>query len=809
MKNINVKLAIRFFLKDRLYSIINLLGLSLGLCSVFFIALFVADELAYDDFQKPNVYRIALERFFSDSQVEYATTPQPYGYTVSEEYPEVEKAARAIDMGAAYKIENESKELAFRESNLMLADSNFLEVLSIPMVSGSLTALNEPYTMVLNQSMAVKYFGNAECVGKKLVINDTIEYTVTGVTEDMREQSHLDYDVLISWNTFPPQQSPYLWVSYTTHNYLQLRADVDPKKVEGKLNLVTKKYIGPTVESLIHKTFEEYEAAGNIHRFFLEPVRDIHLSGNKRGEMQANGDKQYVILFGAVGACILLLAAINFTNLTTARSMKRAKEVGIRKTLGSSKASLFVQFFSESIWMSLMAGIIGMVMLLTLLPQFNLIAGKNISIQTFDWFFSGTIFLIIIFLLGFFSGVYPAIFLSSFNAVSILKGEITRGKSNNIFRNALVVVQFSISVFMIIGSILINRQVDFMINKNLGFEKDRILTINRANLLGASFMAFQNEVADIPGVRGVTSSMHVPGRQVGGATFEAIGFPNTDRHLAGVIFGAKNFIDAYGIELIAGRGFENLRNDSASVIINETALNLVGWKDPIGQKIRPAGMEEREIIGVVKDFHFNSLHQKITPLMIFGFDLAQNLNLQNFPPVISINLDGAANAQAVVQQATARWNERVQDELMDYTFLHSEYDELYRAEIKFKEIFFIFSLLAIFIALMGVLGLSTFFALQRTKEIGIRKVLGATVGNLVWVLALDFLKMIVLANLITWPVSYYLLNKWLEQFPYEVTLSPEVFVLGGVLSALLVMVAVSYQSLKSAFANPVYSIRSD
>ena len=238
--------------------------------------------------------------------------------------------------------------------------------------------------------------------------------------------------------------------------------------------------------------------------------------------MQANGDKQYVILFGLVGVCILLLAAINFTNLTTARSMKRAKEVGIRKTLGSSKASLFLQFFSESIWMCLMAGIFGMVILLMLLPQFNLIAGKNISIQTFDWFFYTSIFLMIIFLLGLFSGIYPAVFLSSFNAVSILKGEITRGKSNNIFRNALVVVQFSISVFMIIGTILINRQVDFMINKNLGFEKDQILTINRANLLGSSYMTFQDEVADIPGVKGVTSSMHVPGFQMGSATFEAI-----------------------------------------------------------------------------------------------------------------------------------------------------------------------------------------------------------------------------------------------------------------------------------------------
>lgn len=809
MKNLNVKLAIRFFLKDRLYSIINLLGLSLGLCSVFFIALFVADELAYDSFQKPNVYRVALERFFSESQMEYATTPQPMSYALSDDFPEVEKAARALNMGVTYKIENEEKELAFRESNILRADSNFLEVLSIPMVEGDLLALNDPYATVINQSMAIKYFGNTPCLGKKLVINDTIEYTVTGVTEDMREQSHLDFDFLISWNTFPPTQSPYLWVSYTTHNYIQLRPDVDPAQFESKLDIIVKRYIGPQVESLISKTFAEYEKAGNIHRFFLQPVKEIHLSGNKRGEMQANGDEQYVILFGAVGVCILLLAAINFTNLTIARSMRRAKEVGIRKTLGSSRTSLFVQFFSESIWMCLIAGAIGLVVLIVLLPQFNLIAGKNISLQNFNWPVYGSLFLVVVFLLGLFSGVYPSLFLSSFNAVSILKGEITRGRSNNLFRNALVVVQFSISVFMIIGTILINRQVNFMINKNLGFEKDQILTINKANLLGTSFVSFKNEIAEMQGVKGVTSSMHVPGRQVGGATFEALGFPTTDRHLAGLIFGEKNFIDTYGIELIAGRSFENLRNDSASVIINETALNLVGWENPIGQKIRPAGMNELEIIGVVKDFHFNSLHQKITPLLIFGFDVDQNPRIQNFPPVISVNLNATANTPAIVEKLNIRWRERVHDEPMEYTFLSAEYDDLYRAEIKFKEIFFIFSLLAIFIALMGVLGLSTFFALQKTKEIGIRKVLGAPVSNLVLVLAMDFLKMIVLANIITWPISYYLLDKWLAQFPYEIALSAEVFVIGGVLSALLVIVAVSYQSLKSAFANPIHSIRND
>ncbi|MEQ8574815.1 MAG: FtsX-like permease family protein, partial [Fulvivirga sp.] len=376
------------------------------------------------------------------------------------------------------------------------------------------------------------------------------------------------------------------------------------------------------------KTIEEYEAAGNIHNFYLQPLSSIHLNSNLQFEMKPNGDMQYVILFSIIGIFILAIASINFTNLSTARSIRRAKEVGIRKTLGSTKQGLFVQFFTESTILCTVSGIIGFILFSLLLPQFNTLAGKELSIEQIDWLVYGPVFVIIIFLVILFSGSYPALFISSFNVVKILKGQVTQGKSNNILRNTLIILQFSISIFLIIGTLIVNKQVDFLINKKLGFKKEKLLTINDTNLLGSSFLSFKNSIEQMSGVNEVSASFHVPGRQVSGLTFEAIGRPSTERYQCGQITGDKNFINTYGLEIVAGRGFEEQRNDSLNVIINETAANEIGWENPIGQKIRPTTAGEVEIIGVIKDFHFNSLHERIRPLIMFGVDL-ENLTNRN------------------------------------------------------------------------------------------------------------------------------------------------------------------------------------
>ncbi|HNP18071.1 MAG TPA: ABC transporter permease [Fulvivirga sp.] len=811
MKNINLNLAIRFFKKDRLFSIINLLGLSIGLACVYFIAIYVNDELSYDNYQQDNVFRIALERHFPNNQVSYAVTPLPLSYAVKHDFPEVVQASRALPIGIDYKIENEEKNISFREGNVLAADSGFLELMSIPILSGKKNALDQPYSVVITDKMAQKYFGSQQILGRKLLMNDTLEYTITAVVKDMSKVSHLEFDFILSWSTFPfdSQNTNYQWVSYSTYNYIKLRNDVTPEKFEKQLQLVVTKYIGPQIESILSKPYSEYEAAGNIHNFFLQPVKSIHLNSHLQFEIKPNGDGQYILLFSIVGAFILIIAAINFTNLSTARSIKRAKEVGIRKTLGSTRKALFVQFFTESSVLCLMSGILGALLFMVMLPYFNQIAGKDLSITQIDWVIYGPMFALIIALMSLLSGAYPAFFISSFNVVKILKGQVTQGKSKNLMRNLLVILQFSISIFLIIGTIIINRQVNYLMHKKLGFDKDQILTINDANLLGSSYLSFKNDLVQLPGISSVSSSFQVPGRQVGGTTFEAVGRPSTERFQTAILNADKNFITTYGLDIVEGRGFEQLRNDSLSVIINETAAKIVGWKNPIGQKLILAAGNEFEVIGVVNDFHFNSLHEKIRPMLLFGFDLERISNQQVYPPVISIQFDPNSNMTGNLNEISKIWDLRVSDEKLAYSFLDEEYDQLYRAEQRFGDIFLIFTVIAIFIALIGVIGLSSFFAVQKTREIGIRKVLGASMQNLIIIMSKDYVRMIIVSNLIAWPLAYIALNKWLENYPYEINITVDIFILAGLVSGALVLLATGYQSIKSALKNPVNAIRID
>ena len=809
MKGINLLLAFRFFKKDKLFTIINLLGLSIAIACIYFIALFVNDELSFDNYHQDNVYRIALERFFPNAQTSYATTPQPLGYTMQREFSDVQQTSRALPI-SNFRFENEAKDISFLEEDVLAVDSNFLEVLSIPIKAGELTALEEPFNMAVTEEMAIKYFGTDQVLGQKLLVNDTSEYTITAVVEDVSRKSHLEFDFLLSWESFSFDQfSAFEWVSYNTYNYIKLKDGVDPREFEKLFHTVVVKYLGPPVEAYLGKTIEEYEAAGNIHNFYLQPLSSIHLNSNLQFEMKPNGDMQYVILFSIIGLFILAIASINFTNLSTARSIRRAKEVGIRKTLGSTKQSLFVQFFTESTILCTVSGILGFILFSLLLPQFNTLSGKELSIEQIDWLIYGPVFIVIIFLVSLFSGSYPALFISSFNVVKILKGQVTQGKSNNILRNTLIILQFSISIFLIIGTLIVNKQVDFLINKKLGFKKEQLLTINDTNLLGNSFLSFKNSIEQMPGVNEVSASFHVPGRQVAGLTFEAIGRPSTERYQCGQITGDKNFINTYGLEIVAGRGFEEQRNDSLNVIINETAAKEIGWENPIGQKIRPTTAGEVEIIGVIKDFHFNSLHERIRPLLLFGVDLDNLANRNIVLPVITVQFEPGIDIQKTIADITKLWDERVPTEQLNYSFLNQEYDELYRSETRFGDIFLTFAVIAIFIALIGLIGLSSFFAIQKTREIGIRKVLGASVNSLVFLMSREFVKLLVVANLLAWPIAYYVLDDWLQQYPYDVTISFDIFLMAGVLSLILVLLTTGYQSIKSAIANPVKSIRTE
>ncbi|MEQ8927744.1 MAG: FtsX-like permease family protein [Fulvivirga sp.] len=802
-------IAIRFFKKDRLFTLINLFGLSTAISCVYFIALFVTDEMSYDNYHKDNIYRIALERHFPNGQRSYAATPMTLGYTMQLEYPEVEMASRAFQL-QDFRIENETNEKIFIEDEILAVDSNFLELLSVPIIAGEISALDQPYTLALTDEMALKYFGHEPALGKKLVVNDTIEYTVGAVLDNYNDRSHLEFDFLMSWNSFPfDENSSTVWVAYNTYNYVQLSEDTGYTNFTDQFQNIVIKYIGPPVEAYLGKTIEEYEAAGNLHKFFFQPIDDIHLTSNLQFEMQPNGDIQYVYLFSIIGMFIMAIAAINFTNLSTARSVKRAKEVGIRKTLGSTKKELFLQFFLESTAICTIAGVLGIVIFIFLLPEFNELAGKNLLLGQLNWFIYGPLFLFVIAVISIISGSYPALFMSSFNVVKILKGQVTKGKSNHILRNMLIITQFAISIFLIIGTLVVTEQVKFLIGKRLGYDKEQILTIDNANQLGTSFQSFKNELVNISGIELVSSSFQIPGRQVIGATFEAIGRPSTERHQSGNILSDKDFVNTFGLEVIQGRNFDINRNDSLKVLINETAVAEVGWEDPIGQRIRQSNGVEMEIIGVIKDFHFSSLHEKIRPLIVQNYDLDNLENQQIFPSNISVRLRKNADVNSVIAGMDNLWDRYVTSEKLSSVFLDDEYKQLYNSETKFGNIFLVFAVLAITIAIIGLIGLSSFYAVQKTREIGIRKVLGASLNNLIYIMTKDFIKLLIVANLISWPIAYFVLNSWLSNYPYDITITFEFFLIAGAASIILVLLATGYQSIKSALVNPVKSIRTE
>ncbi|MEQ8924374.1 MAG: ABC transporter permease [Fulvivirga sp.] len=813
MKNINFTIAFRFFKKDRLFTIINLLGLSIGLACVYFITLYVTDETSYDSFIGEDVYRVALNRELPNESHDFAISPAPLCVTFKHEFPAVEQASRVLYTPEInFKVENEEKDISFREEKIYFADSSFVELLSIPVINGVEEPLSQPYSAVFTDKFAIKYFNTTDVVGRKILINDTVEYNITAVVEDVSIRSHLEFDMLLSWNSFPNVDNPgFDWVTYNAYNYIKLAETATPESFEGQLGTIVTNYIAPQIERILNRPYADYENAGNRHNFYVQKAKDIHLHSRLTHEMKPNGDFQYIILFSVIGLFILLVAAINFTNLSTARSIKRAKEVGVRKTLGSTKKSLFVQFFIESAVMCLMAGLLAGVFFVLFLPQFNQLASKDLSFDQINWLVQIPLFFLVIVVLSLMSGAYPSLFISSFNVVKILKGQVTQGKNKNILRNTLVITQFSLSIFLIIGTIVINRQVDFLINKNLGYDKEHILTIDDANLLSTSFVPFKNQVEQIPGVQSVSSSLQVPGRGIYALTFEVVGESSTERYRAISMTGDREFMSTYEFEIVEGRGYEPLRNDSLSVILNEAAVKSLGWDNPIGKKLLPATFQsEVEVVGVVKDFHFTSLHEEIGPLLIFSYDLNNFISFNNiYPPILNLRIDNSADVQQVIASVSNLWDELVQEETMNYTFLDQEYEDKYRTEVKFGDIFMVFASMAIFIALIGLIGLSSFFAIQKTREIGIRKVLGAPFKNLVFIMSKDFIKMLLIANLVAWPLAYYALSRWLQNYPYDIAISVDIFLIAGGSSLALVLLATGYQSVKSAMLNPVKSIRID
>lgn len=793
-----IKIALRSIFRQKFYALINVTGLAVGICCCLLILTYVKEELSYDNFHHDveNTYRVALDRKFPDNQFVYARTPMPMGKTLAQDLPLVESSTRIFNNFGTltFRFDDEY----FDERNVLAVDSTFFDFFNVEFLNGDKeTALDLPNSLIITEPMAIKYFGKENPIGKQLTIENVGEMLVRGVVNPMPSNSHFHFDFLFSLSTVPSLYRNEFWGSYMAYNYIKLSKGAFPESIESQIEDVIKTYMEPQIQSILGISWDQYKEAGNDHYYFLQPLTDIHLTSNYQWELEANGNQMVVYLFAGVSVFILLIACINFINLTTARASNRSREVGMRKVLGALRKQLITQFLIESIFVCLISSLVALLVAILLIPYFNEVSGKSFeTLSLLEW---PVIFGLLIFsvLLGLFSGLYPAFFLSAFKPISILKGKLSSGAKGTWLRNSLVIFQFGISVILVIGTLMIYQQIQFLNDRSLGFDKDQLIIIERADLLQNQVETFKNTLLDDPRIIGVTGVNTIPGRQINGGTFMDVTGDASERYLMPSIRGDYDLIHTMGFSIVEGRAFNSeIVTDSVAIIVNESAVKTFGWNDPIGKQLRPINGSVFTVIGVVKDFHFESLHQSIGPLALFAGDLTTQV------PNVFLAKVSISDIGQVLENIELTWNDFVQQRPVELSFIDQEFGSLYEAEEQRGRLFSSFSVLAIVIACLGAFGLAAFLASQRSKEIGVRKVLGATTISIVGLLSKEFVKLILMANVIAWPVAFLLVKQWLASFAYAIDISFFVFILVTLFSLIIALSTVSFHSIKAALKNP-------
>jgi putative ABC transport system permease protein len=691
---------------------------------------------------------------------------------------------------------------------MVYSDPGLFDVFTLPMINGNpATALVEPNSVVITESIAKKYFNSVDVVGKTLVLNDTQNYKVTGVIKDIPKQSHFNYGFFLSMSSNGDSKET-TWLSNNFNTYVLLKPGADFKKLNAQLPALMRKHINVELQSVIHLTMDEFEKAGNYFRMNLTLLTDIHLYSNRVGELGRNGSIQYVYILSAIALFILLIACVNFMNLSTARSSNRAREVGVRKVLGSPRSSLIAQFLIESILVTFISTLIAVVLAWVLLPLFNQMADKElaITVQSFIWLLP--VMIAIALVIGGLAGFYPAFFLSAFQPVDVLKGKLSTGFKGGRLRSFLVVFQFSISIILIIGTLVIYNQLNYIQHKNLGYDRSQVLIVKNTGALGRQAKVFKQEIKQLPGVDNATMTGYLPTADYRN-TSAVFQDPTLDQKrgiLPQVWSVDEDYLNTLGIKMISGRNFSTeLQTDSSAVIINETAARLMGLKSPLNNPIyRPMdnsgkSIKRFTIIGVIKDFNFSSLRDNISPVTLF---------LEEEHGALSIKVH-TKNLPALLTQIESKWKALAPNQHFAYSFMDQDFDATYRSEQRVGKIFVVFTSLAIAIACLGLFGLAAYAAEQRTKEIGIRKVLGADVSVIVAMLTKDFIKLVFIAILISSPLAWFFMQKWLQGFAYRVNFQWWIVALAGAGALLIAFLTISFQSIKSALANPVKSLKSE
>jgi putative ABC transport system permease protein len=800
------KTAFRSLIIDKGFSFINMVGLAIGMAAAILIMLYIFHELSYDKFHKDydRIYRVAVNGRMSGDFFEVAVTPAPMASSLKNEFPEVESSVcmRQMSQEALFRRD----EHVFFESDVYYADSMFFRIFDFePLIGDIQTALYEPFSMVITQTIARKYFGNENPMGQVIQLNDQFSFKVTAVIQDPPLNSHFRFPVLLSWSSIEkmmPGRHFESWGSLGFYTYLKLNENVDVTGFEAKIE----KYI---MTKLIEQSGEDAGSFKDVQLEFnsyLQPIQDIHLHSNLMAELSPNSDISYVYTFAAIALFILIIACINFMNLTTARSARRAKEVGIRKVHGGYRSQLVFQFFTESVLMSFIALVIAVLLVEITFPIFNDLLGQQMQISTVSRPNFLVYYFLIALIVGLAAGSYPAFYLSAFQPAKVLKGGATKGSRHVFLRNLLVIFQFTISIILIIGTGLIYKQLDFVRNKRLGFDKEHVMQIQlRNDRLQEKSDVIVSEFRNLPEVVNAAGSSSGLGGDTDGTAYFPEGESDTEPWLvfnSGIDY---NFIETMQMELILGRNFSpDFATDTAAMILNETLWKKLGWGDEaIGKKMRPGDPSSEfvfHVIGVVRDFHFESLHDKIEP---FAFYL-QKTNSSN----ISIKVQGD-NLKKSIVAISEKWSEIEAGFPFDFTFLDQSMDKLYNTEKRIGKLFIYFSIIAIFIACLGLFGLASFIAEQRTKEIGVRKTFGASTSELAVMMTRDFTLWVLLSNIIAWPLAYYFFNRWLQAFAFRIDIINEwyIFPLAGLVSFVIAIFTVVYQVLKAANSSPIDALK--
>ncbi|WP_254560745.1 ABC transporter permease [Dyadobacter diqingensis] len=806
-----IKIAIRSLVHNKGYSAITIFGLSIGLAVSLLCFLYVKDELSYDTFhdKSERIYRINSDITYSGKSMQGASAPTPMAQTLKKDFPEVEESTRLGKYGS--QLVKSDRAFA-REQNIIYADSTIFGVFTLPFTAGNpKKSLTEPGSVVITRQMALKYFGTTDALNRTLVFDHGETRRVTGVMQDMPRQSHFRADFLLPvYETKDAKANK--WGNHIFNTYVVLKSGTDPKSVDAKFEKVIQTYIDPALRQYFQTTLAETRKAGNNFSYSLMSLRDIHLYSNREGELSPNGSIQYFYIFLIIGFFILLIAVFNFVNLTTARSSKRAREVGVRKVMGSNRSVLVFQFLSESMLTTFLALLTGIVLLYTLLPAFNSLAARELSFsdainpQTILIVLAGTV------IVGLLAGIYPAFYLSSFQPANALKGSLKIFNNRQGLRSYLVVFQFSMSVLLIIGTLLINQQLSYIRTKKVGFDKEQVLVVKTGQSTASDLMVFKNEVLQNPSVKAGTVSGFLP---VISQRWNDMWFPKeqTDGKFAVNMqewMVDTDYLKTLNLELLEGRNFTTGSSaDMDGVIINESAAKRFGYENPVGKTIHKTGDEKATIIGVIKDFHYESLRTKIEPLGLFISSAALGSSVEKAAlEAVSFKLD-TKDIAASLSSIGKIWKKTAPGKPFEYSFLSEDFDAMYRAEQRIENLFSAFASTAILIACLGLFGLSAFSAEQRTKEIGVRKVLGASVVSITTLLSKDFLKPVLLAIAIASPVGWYAMDFWLRDFAYKVDIQWWVFVLAGFITIVIALLTVSFQSVKAALMNPVESLKTE